>query len=238
MEGHREIRTRIKELTLFKEKQAYPILIAAYNNLNKEDFAKILKLVSVITFRYTVIAKLHTNLKEDIYNKAAMRISDDPTISLNEVAKIIKPLYPADNDFKNDFAYKSISTKRGKKMVRYILYSLENHINYTDFDFEDNSGTIEHILPENGNQNYLEEFPQSIHESVVYRIGNYTLLEGDKNKACDTLSFEEKKKIYKTSQYRLSNEIESNTWTPSSIDLRQQKLANYASSIWRISQYD
>lgn len=236
--GHREIKKRIKELTLFKEKQAYPILISAYNNLSEEDFSKVLKLVSIITFRYTVIAKLHTNLKEDVYNKAAIQISNNEVTTINQIAQLIKPLYPSDNDFKNDFASKSISTKRGKKIIRYILFALENHLSQADYDFEENPATIEHILPENGNENYLNEFPQAIHESVVYRLGNYTLLEDDKNRTCETLPFSEKKAIYATSQYKLTQEIVSNIWSPNSIDLRQDRLANYASSTWRISQFD
>lgn len=236
--GHRSIKKRVKELTLFKERQAYSILIAAYNNLSQEEFARVLKLVSTITFRYTVIAKLHTNLKEDVYNKAAIKISNKEVTTIGEIAQLIKTLYPSDNDFKNDFSTKSISTKRGKKIVRYILFCLENHISQTDYDFEENPGSIEHILPENGNQSYLDEFPAAIHESVVYRLGNYTLLEEDKNRECETLPFEDKKEIFSTSQYKLSQEIQSNTWTPNSIEIRQARLANYASSIWRISQYD
>lgn len=236
--GHRDIRRRVKELTLFKEKQAYPILIAAYNNLSEEDFSRVLKLIAVITFRYTVIAKLHTNLKEDVYNKAAIQISNKTATTINQIAELIRPLYPSDNDFKNDFSSKSISTKRGKKIVRYILFGLENHLSEADNDFEENPGTIEHILPENGNQNYLDSFPQAIHESVVYRLGNYTILEDDKNRSCETLPFESKKLIYATSQYELSKEIISNSWTPNSIDVRQERLANYATAVWRISQYD
>ena len=236
--GDREIKKRIKELTLFKEKQAYPLLIAAYNNLKIEDFKKVLKLISIITFRYTVIGKLHTNLKEEIYNKAAIQISNHAARKISKIADSIKLLYRNDRDFKNDFSSKSISTKRGKKMIRYILFALENHLSQADYDFEENPGTIEHILPENGNQNYINEFPQSIHESLVYRLGNYTILEEDKNRTCETLPFDEKKKVYATSQYALSREIKSNIWSPNSLDIRQDRLANYASSIWRISQYD
>jgi len=236
--GHREIKKRINELSLFKEKQAFPILIAAYNNLNQEDFASVLRLVSIVTFRYTVIGKLHTNLKEDVYNKAANGISNGELTSIPQIANSLSNLYPTDNDFKNDFASKSISTKRGKKIVRYILFSIENKLSNADYPYEENPGTIEHILPENGNENYLNEFPQSIHESLVYRLGNYTILEADKNRACETLPFEEKKEIYQTSQYELSKEISSIHWTPNSIDRRQERLATYASSIWRISQID
>lgn len=236
--GNREIKKRIKEITLFKEKQAYSILIAAYNHLNEPDFARVLKMVSVITFRYTIIGRLHTNLKEDVYNKAAILISQQGGAKILEIAEILKPLYPSDQDFKNDFSSKSISTKRGKKLVRYILFSLENQVSEADYDFEENPGTIEHILPENGNENYLSEFPQSIHEAFVYRLGNYTVLEEDKNNACEASPFDEKKAIFSTSQYHLTQEIKANTWSPNSIELRQENLARYASSIWRISQYD
>lgn len=236
--GNREIKKRIKEITLFKEKQAYSILIAAYNHLNEQDFARVLKMVSVITFRYTIIGRLHTNLKEEVYNKAAILISQQGGATILEIAEALKPLYPSDQDFKNDFSSKSISTKRGKKLVRYILFSLENHVSEADYDFEENPGTIEHILPENGNENYLAEFPQSIHEAFVYRLGNYTVLEEDKNNACEASPFDEKKSIFSTSQYHLTQEIKANTWSPNSIELRQENLARYASSIWRISQYD
>ena len=236
--GHREIKKRANELSLFKEKQAFPLLIAAYNTLSQEDFSKVLKLVSVITFRYTVIGKLQTNLKEDVYNKAAIAVSRGEVTTIRQIAALLKPLYPSDVDFKNNFSTKSISTKRGKKLLRYILYGIENHLSHADYDYEDNAGTIEHILPENGNENYLEDFPAAIHESVVYRLGNYTLLEDDKNRACETLTFAEKKLIYQTSQYELSKQITANQWTPNTIDRRQERLADYASSVWRISQYD
>lgn len=236
--GHKEIKKRIKELILFKEKQAYPLLISAYNNLTEEKFSSVLKFVSIITFRYTIISKLHTNLKEDIFNKVAISISINPSISLTEIAQLLKPLYPTDKEFKNSFATKSISTKSGTKLVRYILFSIENHLSKFDYDYEQNAGTIEHILPENGNHHYVEEFPKAIHDSSVYRLGNYTILEEAKNRDCGDSAFINKKKIYSTSQYKMTKEIATPYWTPNSIDSRQEWLAIQASSIWRIPQLD
>ncbi len=236
--GNKDLRRRIKELSLFKEKQAYPLLISAYNNFKEEEFIKILKFLSVITFRYSVIARSNPNMKEDVYNKAAIKVSSKKVTEVSQITDIIKPLYITDRDFKNNFSTKIISTKRGKALVRYILFSIENHLKQTDYDFEGNPGTIEHILPENGNENYVEDFPQSIHESFVYRIGNYTLLEDDKNRECEAKSFDYKKKVYQTSQYELSKKVLANDWTPNTLEKRQEDLAKYASSIWRISQYD
>lgn len=235
--GDRELKYHVKELVLFKEKQAYPILIATYNNLDIETFKKVLRFVTVITFRYTVIARLHTNTKEDVYNKAALKISAGEATSASQIAELIKPLYPSDGDFINDLASKSISTKSKKKLVRYILFNIENHVSSSQYDFEEHPATIEHILPENGNDLYLDQFPSAIHESFVYRIGNYCLLEENKNRDCDNKSFTEKQEIYKTSTFLSTTQIGYSTWTPSSIDNRQSYLAHKAAAIWRISQY-
>jgi hypothetical protein len=237
-EGNREIKKRIKELALFSEKQAYPILLSAYNNLDRNTFAGVLKMISVVTFRYTVIGKLHTNQKEEIYNKAALAISEGRVTNLNQIATLLKGLYPTDTEFNNSFATKLISTKRTKKLVRYILFSIENHMSNNDYDYEENPATIEHILLENDYQNYNRDFPTNIYDSWVYRLGNYTLLEDDKNRQCATQPFEGKKIIYQTSQYILTHRINSNSWTPSTIELRQEMLSDQATAIWRISQLD
>ncbi|HMG16744.1 MAG TPA: DUF262 domain-containing HNH endonuclease family protein [Saprospiraceae bacterium] len=236
--GQRDITKRIREIDLFKEKQALPMLLASYNNLTQEEFVKVLKIVSIITFRYTIIGGLHTNIKEEIYNKASVKISNEELSTASAIAHEIKSLYTTDKDFKNDFSTTIINTKRGKKLARYILFELENHLSGHDDDFEVNPASIEHILPENADNLWLIEFPLSIQESFIYRLGNYTLLEEDKNRDCGSKSFNEKKLIYAASQYKLSNQINSPVWTPNTLDARQNKLADYASAVWRIPYYN
>lgn len=236
--GQKDQKKRIKEIELFKEKQALPLLLASYNNLTPEEFKKVLRIVSVITFRYTIIGGLHTNLKEDVYNKAAIKISNKELTTASTIAKEVRSLYTTDKDFKNDFSTTTISTKRGKKLVRYILFEIENHLAQTDSDYEDSPATIEHILPENAGDEWTSDFPVSIQESLVYRLGNYTLLEDDKNRTCGTKNFEAKKAIYHTSQYVLSKQIVAAVWTPNTLDNRQTRLSDYASTSWRLPYFD
>jgi uncharacterized protein with ParB-like and HNH nuclease domain len=237
-QGNKDIRKRVKELNLFKERQAYPILIAGYNHLSTVDFVKLLKIISIITFRYTVIGKFHTNKKEEIYNKAAIKISKGELKTIFEIAKTLKDIYPSDKDFINLFSTKSLKTKISKKLVRYILFKIENHLSQNDYDYEENPGTIEHILPENEYQNYIDEFPGSVYETFVNRLGNYTILEDEKNKSCSQLPFDDKKLIYQTSQYHLTKMININSWTPNTLERRQEEMAQWAGSIWRVSQFD
>lgn len=236
--GQKDQKKRIKEIELFKEKQALPLLLAAYNNLTVDEFTKVLRIVSVITFRYTIIGGLHTNLKEDVYNKAAIKISNKELTTANSIAKEVKALYTSDKDFKNDFSTTTINTKRNKKLVRYILFEIENHLAQTDTDYEDSPATIEHILPENAGDEWIANFPVSIQESLVYRLGNYTILEDDKNRACGAKNFEAKKTHYQTSQYSMPRQIISPDWTPNTLDNRQTKLADYASASWRLPYFD
>lgn len=237
-EGEREIKKYVREIELFKEKQALPILLAAYNNLPLMEFTKVLRTISVITFRYTIISGLHTNLKENVYNKAAVKISRGELKTAALIAQEIKDLYPTDKDFKNDFSTIAISTKRNKKTVRYILFQIENHLSGKDDDFEINPATIEHILPENADDNWSVNFPESIQESLVYRLGNYTLLEDDRNRLCGIKPFVEKKEIYKTSQYVMTNKLDTHDWTPNSIDYRQNSFAEAAKAVWRLPYFD
>jgi len=236
--GQREIIKRIKEMELFKEKQALPILLTSYNNLTSEEFAKVLRVITVITFRYTIIGGLHTNLKEEVYNKAAIKITNGELTTASSIAREVKALYTSDKDFKNDFSTTIISTKRQKRLIRYILFEIENHLSHMDSSFEENPATIEHILPENAGDDWAVSFPASVQDSFVYRLGNYTLLEDDKNRECSTKSFADKKAIYMTSQYLMTKQVTANEWTPNTLDLRQNKFADYASSIWRLPYFD
>ncbi len=236
--GQRDIKKRIREIELFKERQALPIVLAAYNNLSLDEFTKTLRIISVLTFRYTIIGGLHTNLKEEVYNKASIKISNGELTTAASIAREIKQLYTTDKDFKNDFSTTQMSTKRARKLVRYILFGIENHLSHSDNDFEVNPATIEHILPENATEDWAVHFPATIQESYLYRIGNYTLLEDDKNKECGTKSFTEKKAVYQSSQYMMTTQITAHEWTPNTLDDRQNKLADYASAVWRLPYFD
>lgn len=237
--GMRDIQKRVKEIELFKETQALPLLLAVYNKFDQGNFMKVLRIVSIITFRYTVVSRLTTNPKEQYYSQAAIKVSRGECSSPASVANELKPLYVNDVDFRNNFSTLSIKTSgRNRKLARYVLFALENEIAESDRDYEDDPATIEHILPESNDPDWADNFPDSIRENFVYRLGNYTLLEKDKNRDCGTMSFSDKKTIYNQSQYALTRNIAADQWTPHTLDLRQQRLAERATSIWRVSQYD
>lgn len=243
--GQREIIKRIREIELFKEKQALPALMAAYFHFSTEEFIKVLRIFTVVSFRYNIIGGYNPNRKESIYHEIALKITNNEKKTAKDIAAEIKPVYIPDKTFKNDFASAIINARKNRKLVRYILFELENNIAKTDNDFELNPATIEHILPENAGDDWAEYFPASKQELFaskqelfVYRLGNYTLLEDDKNRECGTKPYKEKKNIYSTSQYKITSQIDTLEWVPMAIDIRQEQMAEKASTCWRIPYFD
>lgn len=103
------------------------------------------------------------------------------------------------------------------------------------YDFETDSGTIEHVLPESYPENWQEHFSEEEFEKNIYLLGNLTLLEPSRNnKEASDKSFEEKKKVYAASKFALTKKITDPQWRPVNIKNRQMHLAKLATAIWKI----
>lgn len=234
--GNREIRRRVLEMKIFNVTQPYSLLLITYERLRSE-FESVLRFCAVISFRYNVIGGLNPNNQEVVFNRAARKIFEGSISTAAQVAQELKPLYPSDEDFANAFSTKELNTKRYKRLARYILYALENQAAATERNFEDETGTIEHVLPENPSEGWELNFPHQEQANYIYRLGNLTLLEAAKNNECQNKSFLDKKGIYQTSQYATTRDIVNYPeWTPSQLRSRQEKLSRWATAIWRISQ--
>jgi hypothetical protein len=229
-----EIKKSLEELKIFGVSQPIPLFFAVYDKL-PGIFPRVLKISAVISFRYNVIARRNPNEMERVYNSVSQKIFNEDIYSLKEIIKELKFLYIDDNDFKNIFSTKEISTGgKNKRLVKYILTEIENHISSSDNDFNDANFTIEHVLPENYSEEWNDLFEGNA-DKFVHRLGNYTLLEDKKNRRAADKSYQEKKEIYKESRYKLTKEyINFDEWNISSLNSYQNRLAKIATGIWKI----
>lgn len=233
-EGEEKVKRHIKELNLFNVTQCYPLLINAYLYLERDDWVATLKICSVISFRYMVVSGLNPNALESKYNDACKAINAGTAKTARDIFVILQPLYVSDEDFERNFESKSIRTKRSAKLARYIVYSIENHLSEHSFDFEYDNGSLEHILPENPSSEWNENFPKDIEESFIYRLGNFTLLEPDKNRIIGNKNFEHKFEAYKTSRYELTKRFGYQKWDQDNLKARQKYLAKQAKAVWHL----
>ena len=221
----------IRELVVFGVRQVYPVLFAAYARFSPEDFTRLLKLVVTLSFRFNVISNLNTNELENAYYEAAHGIHHGRLTRPGHVFGVLRSVYVADEKFERDFSFAAFPTAgRNKKLVRYILYKIEEHLgNARDRDVD--GGTIEHILPENPTQEWSAAFPAP--DLYVNRLGNLTLLEKQLNRELGAASPSEKLETYAGSSYVMTKQIQSAEWTSTAIQARQEQLAAIAAQIWK-----
>jgi hypothetical protein len=227
----------VRELNLFRVRQVTPLLFAAWERFSKEDFTRLLKLVSVISFRYSVVSSLNTNALEPVYHQAAKGVLDGAARNPAEVFDRLMSVYVDDAKFEQDFALLALDTVgQRKKLAKYMLARLEQDASGRACDPDTDPATIEHILPENPLDDWAEHVPREHWDEAVYRLGNLTLLEPAANRRVGNLSFAEKLVAYGSSSYGLARqivELAPDHWTPEILDERQRKLARRAVHLWR-----
>ncbi|NJK59132.1 MAG: DUF262 domain-containing protein [Oscillatoriales cyanobacterium SM2_1_8] len=227
-----ESRTYICELELFRVKQAYPTLFIAYQRFSPEDFTRLLKLVSVLSFRYIVVGGLNPNEMEALYSKAAMAIAREDIKSPRQVFDGLRPVYVSDEKFRQDFSLLSVPTKgQKKKLASYILAKLESDA--AGVEVSEDSFSIEHILPESPNEDWRQNLTETQIEDMVYRLGNLTPLEPHLNRDLGNKSYSTKQEVYQKSKYALTRNLLAEEWTPDTLAARQRRLADRAVHIWK-----
>lgn len=233
----KETRNYINALKIFRVTQWKPLAMVAFEKLGNADFKKLIFSIVSISYRYNVIAKLQTNEMEKVYSKAAINLFMNKQPAHASAINDIRALYLNDDEFKNYFQLKQFKTSNSneKKQLRYTLYKLEGQEGGHFYDFESDSGTIEHILPESYPDAWKDAFSEDEYERNVYLLGNLTLLEPSKNnKHAADGDFEQKKLVYATSKYALTNKINQGSWTSGTVKQRQAQLAKLATSVWKL----
>lgn len=232
-----EAKPYIRELNLFRVQQMMPLLFTVWERLSEGDFVRVLKLVSVISFRYTVVSGLNTNPLEPNYHRAAKAVMDGQAQSPRAVFTLLKPLYVDDARMKQDFGLMAVDIGgRWGKLTRYILACLEGDASGRACDYETDPFTVEHILSQNPVDAWEESIPSGLWEESIYRLGNLTLLESATNRRLDNAVYADKLLAYAQSSYALTQsipEIAPDQWTREMLDKRQRQLAERAAHLWR-----
>jgi len=227
----------IKELNLFHVRQMTPLLFAAWEHMTKTDFASVLKFVSVISFRYSVIGGLNTNALEPVYHEAAKSVLNGTSTTPRDVFEKLRSVYVDDQKFEQDFSTLMIDTSgQHKRLAKYILCRLETDVSGKMCDSDTDPSTIEHVLPENPAEEWSAAFPREKWDANVYRLGNLALLEASTNRIIGNSDYLIKREAYLGSTYQTTRRIAENAvenWTQELLNNRQQLLAQRAVHIWR-----
>lgn len=228
----------VRELALFGVKQMTPLVFATWERLGREDFARVMKMLTIISFRHTVIGSRNPNELEPAYHSAAKAVLDGEATTPRQIFGKLESIYVPDERFQPDFAEFERSTHgEGKKLVKYILCRLESEQRDGIVNDEVDPATIEHILPENPAEVWEDSIPRKQWDRVVYRLGNLTLLEAGANREAGNGDYAVKANAYEKSGYRITQEIASRNpeeWSIARLEDRQLRMASRAAHLWRV----
>lgn len=235
--ARQECQPYIKELRLFGVRQMTPLLFAAWEKFPVEDFARILKLVAVIAFRYSIVSRLNTNGLEPLYHDAAKAVLDGTATTPSAVFAKLESVYVDDQAFEQNFALMEVNTSRNrKKLAKYILSRLEADASGRPCDPDADPASIEHVLPENPAARWDESFPEQHWANYIYRLGNLSLLEAGINRRIGNAEYGDKLAAYADSRYHLTRQLAEHApdeWNPDTLTARQARMARRATHLWR-----
>lgn len=220
------------ELDLFQVTQCHPLLYAVWD-VCRPLLPDALRICSVISFRYVVIGRMNTQPMERAYVSAALDVRAGRISTPRALFEALKALYVPDEQFEADFAMAQVSTAKSRVLPRYILYRIENHLAGTSLSYQSDEGTIEHILPENPDEAWIQAVPEFHND--IYRLGNYTLLERSLNARAARQPFAVKRALLAESVYQLSRGFAWQDWNHANIEARQRWLARQAVACWRLN---
>ncbi|MEA3353356.1 MAG: DUF262 domain-containing HNH endonuclease family protein [Campylobacterota bacterium] len=193
------------------------------------------KFIESLIFRYVIICqKDELKLLEKFYQIAKL-INDKSIITIEKLKVELFEYIVDDEEFEYSFAYRSIEYSRTNpdQIVRYILYKLENYITNSNYIIGSSNASIEHIGAHSAS-NY----------SIVYRLGNYTLLSKEDNEEAGHKTFAIKRdEFYNNNQFGLTHNatnaiikslITYNDWNFENIKKRQVEMSEVAIKVWNI----
>ncbi|MBI5085463.1 MAG: DUF262 domain-containing protein, partial [Acidobacteria bacterium] len=207
-----DCRDHVRALNIFQVSQYKPLILAcAESSVPAADLCRVLRACVVISFRFNLVGRRNTNELEKAYNEVAVGIHTGDLPRAPAIIRALKHVYIPDAEFAADFETLTWPLSRKRKLVRYVLLTLERLRGGLELDFETDAATVEHILPENPDSGW-EYFEEPERERMTFRLGNLTLLERNLNKAAANAAYDQKRDLYASSQFKITRELGALEW--------------------------
>lgn len=239
------INRHFRNLKMIKAVQTYGFLMhLRVGGCPEKQFLEVLRLTESFVLRRHV-CKERSNETEALF---ARLCSVPPTAPVQKTKDAYRDLCPSDEKFRYEFSATNF-TSNVLNRARYCLEQIEQrkHGAYDEIQVLGAEDVhVEHIIPQKIKTKkakrefgdwveYLGERAESKHEKYVSRIGNLTLFAGSLNIVASNHPFQSKKRAYKESSIKLTQELSklSNFKFPN-VDSRSKELADIACELWPI----
>ena len=211
--------------------KCYPLLIAGTTIFDSKDFTKLTKAIEIISFKHSVLKEDPKELEKLYYNVI------DIIFSTQNVKQAITKIqsHPSFSSTNFDEFFFNWSPKN--IVSKYVLFRITDY-NKEPLDWDFKRVHLEHIMPQKAAGEWLElkKKDPNGYEEHLNKIGNLTLLVGEKNKLISNKDFNLKKEIYnKFSLASFTKDLNNiPNWNYNEIENRQKKILAVVKKIWSI----
>ena len=240
-ESDEDLAPAFRDLREMKVDVAFPFLLELYHDyanarLDRDDFARAVRLIEAYVFRRAVCA-IPTNSLNKTFATFGRALKKDRYFESIQAHLLGLPSYrrfPHDEEFKRELFARDLYNFPRRS---YWLRRLENHGRKERVPVDEY--TIEHILPQNENlsakwREALGPQWQRVQETWLHTLGNLTLT--GYNAEYSDRPFAEKRDMkggFRDSPLKLNEGLRAlDTWDEAAIQRRAQRLAEQAASVW------
>ena len=226
----------------FRMKQPFPLMLSLMRGyrdkvLTKKQVELALWAIERFHFQYTAVAgKTSSGGISMMYASWAQRLTNakndaERQAVLGEIKSSLKKRMPSKEDFVSGFSALRYSDKftRDKKLVKYILARIEDHLSKVGVAIDYDSMTIEHVASQSPGAGSAALSPDH-----VAMLGNLLLCDTPLQNQLKNDPFDKKKEILKKSGLGAAKGITTKAvWDKAAIEDRTKELAELAyTEIW------
>lgn len=238
-----ETNRHLRNLKMIKAVQTYGFLMhLRAGRCSKNHFREILKLTESFVLRRHVCRE-RSNETEALFAKLCSVRVTDPVPATRDA---YRELCPVDDKFRDEFSATSF-TSNVIDRARYCLEQIEmsKHGEYAELQVLGADDVhVEHIIPQKIKTKkakeefgdwveYLGDKAEIHHQRYVSRIGNLTIFAGALNIGASNNPFHKKRKAYKESSIKLTQELlKKSQFKFKDVEQRSKELAEMAVSLW------
>ncbi|GKS60400.1 hypothetical protein YTPLAS18_39270 [Nitrospira sp.] len=212
----------------------FPLLLAAHQCLNDSDFVRLVKAMTALYVRHTLIGNQNPLELETIFYDSAreLRAQIASKVSSSKALQAAKQklacINPTDGLVKEKFGELTLSRSEATWLMAQIANARQSKTKEIGMD----RANVEHIFPQNAgtawpNRKVLEQF--------IWHVGNLTILGKRLNAKAQNKSFTDKcTDHYSKSEVVITKDLlQEKTWDEATIRKRAQKLGDIALQIWK-----
>lgn len=230
------VRRNIETLAVHLQvEQIRPLLFAVARHFEPEEADKAFRLFVSWSVRFLIYGG-RGGMLDLQYSQRAKDVGTKRITKARELRDAMKKYVPTNREFEEAFAGARVSRPH---LARYYLRALEKSLKrdpQPEYVANEDVAEInlEHVLPLTPGTDW--KIDPDVARAAQRLLGNMVLLKANQNRDIGNKSFAEKRKIFKSSGYYITQQVATNDqWTLDEIKKRQARLAKTAIETWPLT---